>query len=96
MKVYKILHKPTGLFFIPSKGRGNLSKTGKIYPKPPQLKWATGSVRIVLHIWSGKKPQKHQQTIIDHFELESDKSGGYWIDKHYKVNDRDWEIVEYE
>lgn len=30
-KLYKIRHKPTGLFLKPSAGDGNLSKKGKIY-----------------------------------------------------------------
>jgi len=35
MKVYRIKHLPTGLFYIPTTGRydrTNLSKNGKIYP----------------------------------------------------------------
>ena len=94
MKVYKIKHKPTGLFFTPSKGHGNLSKNGKIYPKKPRLEWAGDSVRIVLKTWSNKKPQWHQQIIIDYFEIEPEKSGEYWVDKYFKVNKDDWEIIE--
>lgn len=40
MKVYKIKHKPTGLFYKPSKFRSevNLSKIGKSYSRRPSLK----------------------------------------------------------
>lgn len=41
MKVYKIKHIPTGLFFKPSvyRNKSNLSKNGKIYTSKPSLKW---------------------------------------------------------
>lgn len=94
MKVYKIKHKPTGLFFTPSKGSGNLSKNGKIYPKKPRLEWALGSIRIVLRIWSDRKPQKHQQTIIDYFGIAKDTRGGYWVDQYFESKLEDWEIIE--
>lgn len=38
MKIYKLRHKPTGMFYTPSKygnGHRNLSKTGKVYHKKP-------------------------------------------------------------
>lgn len=93
MKVYKILHKPTGLFFTPSRGHGNLSTTGKVYQRPPQLKWAGESVRIVVKTWSGKKPTKKQQILIDYFEIEPHKDS-YWLDKYFRVSKDDWEIIE--
>lgn len=37
MKVYKLRHKPSGLFFIPSTGKGNLSLRGKVYTRRPNL-----------------------------------------------------------
>lgn len=97
MKVYKILHKPTGLFFIPSRsGRGNLSKIGKIYPRPPRLEWAGTSIRVVLKTFgNSRKIQKHQQILVDYFNLEQQPNGGYWIDKCYKCSPEDWEIIEY-
>lgn len=43
MKIYKLLHIPTGLYFTPSRytnGHRNLSKTGKVYHnKPNPLSW---------------------------------------------------------
>lgn len=50
--VYKLKHKPTGLYYQPVKGRWtddktNLSKTGKIYTSLANAKSA-GSVRICI------------------------------------------------
>lgn len=41
MTFYKIRHKPTGLFFKPSRHRSktNLSKKGKIYERKPSMGW---------------------------------------------------------
>lgn len=96
MKIYKIKHKPTGLFFTPSKGNGNLSINGKIYPRKPNLNWAGDVIRIVLRIWSNRKPNKNQQKIIDYFNLEPDNNGGYWIDKYFPDQKENWEIIEIE
>ena len=39
MRLYRIKHKPTGLFYCPVRGFGsrktNLSKNGKVYTKKP-------------------------------------------------------------
>lgn len=94
MKVFKILHKPTGLFFTPSRGHGNLSTTGKIYSRMPRLEWAGEGVRIVVKSWKGSKLTKKHQTLVYYFEIEPDNRGQYWIDKYFKVSINDWEIVE--
>ena len=41
MKFYKILHKPTGLYYKPSRhgSPANLSKKGKVYERKPSLGW---------------------------------------------------------
>lgn len=49
MKVYKIKHKPTGLYYCPYRYvkvpgqygsvKTNLSKNGKVYATKPSLKW---------------------------------------------------------
>jgi hypothetical protein len=97
MKVYKILHKPTGLYFTPSRGSGNLSSTGKLYPRMPQLKWAGNGVKVIIKTW-GDDPKltKKQKALVNHFNiLPNEKSGkGYWIDKCFDVPITDWEIVE--
>ena len=94
MKVYKILHKPTGLFFTPSKGYGNLSVKGKIYDRVPLLTWAGRSIRIVIKKWSKEKINKKEQTIIDYFDIQKNIRGDYWIDKYFPANLEDWEIIE--
>jgi len=95
MKVYKILHKPTGLFFTPSKGYGNLSSTGKIYPKEPKLEWAGDCIRVQMRIWSkNKKPNKNQKKIIDYFNIKPDDRGGYWINKYFHGEKDNWEIIK--
>ena len=94
MKVYKIKHKPTGLYFTPSRGHGNLSTKGKVYSMKPRLKWVTGSVRIVIKPWSGKKLTKKQQILVDYFEVEPNHRGDYWIDAYFKTSEDDWEIIE--
>ena len=94
MKVYKIKHKPTGLFYTPSKGSGNLSINGKIYPKKPRLEWTGDLIRIKFWSWANKKPNKKQQILIDYFGIEVDKSGGYSVDKYFECRKDDWEIIE--
>ncbi|MFW6247250.1 MAG: hypothetical protein ACOC22_03715 [bacterium] len=89
MKVFKLKHIPTGLFYTPSKGSGNLSKTGKIYSKKPDVKWA---LVLRIKIFSFKqKPTNHHKTIVDYFGLDW-RNGS--IDTYVKTNYEDWEIVE--
>jgi hypothetical protein len=93
MKVWKIKHKPTGLFFTPSRGSGNFSTRGKVYSKIPRLEWAYGSARVVIKTWNGQKPSKKNQILIDYFNIRSDKNS-YWIDTYFPTKEEDWEIVE--
>lgn len=95
MKVYKIRHKPTGLFYIPSRGNGNLSTTGKIYQRKPDIKY-TSMIRIIVRTNSIDKLTKKQKTIIDYFKLDpASNNKYYWVDKHFKTDPSDWEIIEY-
>ncbi|MBW3020185.1 hypothetical protein KY334_02735 [Candidatus Woesearchaeota archaeon] len=97
MKVYKILHKPTGLFFTPSNGSGNLSTTGKVYPKKPTLSWIGNSIRIIVKT-NSEKLSKKNKLIVDHFNIglnENFSNKCYWVDQHYNVNESDWEIVKF-
>jgi hypothetical protein len=94
MKVYKILHKPTGLFFTPSRGMGNLSKVGKLYPKMPSLKWVE-CIRLVVG-WSNKLSER-DLAIIRYFSLNADeRTGGYYIDTYVNPPIEEWEIIEIE
>jgi hypothetical protein len=94
MKVYKIKHKPTGLFFTPSKGYGNLSVKGKVYESRPSMKWIGNSIRIVIRKWKDEKINRKEQIIIDYFKLERNKLEHFWIDSYFPVEQEDWEIVE--
>jgi hypothetical protein len=94
MKVYKILHKPTGLYFTPSVGYGNLSITGKIYSRKPSLDYVGGGVRIIIKKWSNEKLTKKQKIICDYFDIKPDERGIYWIDTYKNTDKSDWEIIE--
>ena len=95
MKVFKILHKPTGLYFTPSNGYGNLSVSGKIYSRKPSLSVCIGdSIRIVVRVWKDKKLSKRLQTIVDYFNIPKTEKGDYWFDEHIKSPHEDWEIIE--
>ena len=95
MRVYKILHKPTGLYFIPSTGSGNLSTTGKVYVRKPSLTICiSGSIRIIVRERKDKKLSKKLQTIVDFFNVPQDKNGGYWFDGYFDTFYEDWEIIE--
>ena len=94
MIVYKIKHKPTGLFFTPSKGNGNLSTTGKIYSRKPRIEWTGGSVRLVIKPWSGSKLTKKHKILVEYFGIEPNHKGDYWLDTYCKVSIDDWEIIE--
>jgi hypothetical protein len=92
MKVYKLLHKPTGLFFTPSRGNGNLSATGKIYPKKPSMQWVEQSLRIVIG-WSNRLSKK-DKSLIEYFGLEPDETGYYHVDKYVHIPADEWEMIE--
>ena len=103
MKVYKILHKPTGLYFTPSNGTGNLSITGKIYSRKPSLTVCIGgSIRIIVHEYGTEevKLSKKLQAIVDFFKIPKETWGeknyfsGYYFDKHINTPYEDWEIIE--
>ena len=72
MKVYKILHKPTGLYFTPSNGYGNLSTTGKMYARTPSLNYIGGSIRIIVKEYGTEeiKLSKRLQTNVDFFGIK--------------------------
>ena len=85
LTVYKLRHKPTGLFYQPVKGRwaeekSNLSKRGKIYETKQYPKdLHTGGVQI-------------SDSLAKEFELTPKTTvwGNYLITK-----EGDWEIVIY-
>ena len=94
MKVFKILHKPTGLFFTPFRGSGNFSINGKIYFRKPRLEWTyQNSVRVVVKNWIGTKLSKKNQILVDYFKISPVKNS-YWIDTYFETDKNDWEIIE--
>ena len=83
--VYKLRHKPTGLFYQPVKGRwsrdkSNLSKRGKIYETKQYPKdLHTGGVTI------SESLQKQFNLVVRHTSY-----GNY-----LSTLESDWEIVKY-
>jgi hypothetical protein len=88
MKVYKLLHKPTGLYFVPSKGNGNFSTKGKIYPTKPSISW-TEKCRIVFY--KKNKQTKKEEILINHFNIKKDSSSWH-VDIYVKTKPEEWEI----
>ena len=102
MIVYKILHKPTGLFYTPSKGYGNLSVSGKIYPKKLSLKHIS-TTRIVINCLdfrdkTRQKLSKKSRILIDYFNIKiynGFQRIWYYYDENHHVPKSDWEIIEF-
>lgn len=89
-KLYKLKHIPTGLFFTPSKGSGNLSKTGKIYiNRIPDLKWVE-TIRVKFY---NDRINKHTKAMIEHFGIDSSKIT-YSFDNYFKTSPDHWEVIE--
>ena len=88
MKLYKLKHLPTGLFYTPSKGSGNLSVKGKIYVGIyPQLSWCN---QVRIKFYTDQKNKKNQ-LLIEHFKLDTSR---YIVDSCFKTDPSDWEIIE--
>jgi hypothetical protein len=80
MKIYKIKHKPTGMFFKPSKypSHHNLSKTGKVYHKR-----ITPFSLMKTYLGEGKYGMTYNHPIKDY---------PYYERRTTCIND--WEILE--
>lgn len=74
MKIYKIKHKPTGLYYKPSvyPYHHNLSKTGKVYHRKPNIEsfLSFGGVLFYYHPlktknWSDKTSERRNTTLED-------------------------------
>jgi len=88
MTIWKILHKPTGLYFTPNRGRGNLSKGGKLYTTPPSLTWCE-TLRLVL--WRrGDHWGPRDLLIIEHWGLDP---APHFIDTYVNTPPEDWQII---
>lgn len=86
MKFYKIKHKPTGLFFKPSRygSKSNLSKKGKVYNRRPTLRYLG---EVYYHPYDGPRPDWSDQS-----RLATARRQGY---EPRPVVENEWEIVEY-
>lgn len=95
MKAYKIKHLPTGLYYTPSRGYGNLSTRGKIYvlANPPKISWVGDKIRIVLQTWNDKLSVK-DSILVDFFKLTPNSGGLFWIDQYFQTSEQDWQIEE--
>jgi hypothetical protein len=97
MICYKIKHKPTGLYFKPSRGKSNLSTKGKLYSMQPNITWIGTNISIVIWTCTGKL-SKVNKTIVDYFNIDTSslKSGSYFSIKTFvNVPLEDWEIETY-
>lgn len=82
MKCYRIRHKPTGLYFCPSREikcklgnyvKSNLSARGKIYHSKPSLKWLDkGGIYSHIHIKEveGYTGTRGKNVLLPFFEFE--------------------------
>lgn len=95
MICYRIKHKPTGLYFKPSRGESNLSSKGKIYTSLPSLKWTGDTIRIRFRGDAIKKLSKAKKILVNHFNL-NEEFDYLWVDQYVKVPFEDWEIETYE
>lgn len=87
-KLYKLKHIPTGLYFTPSRGHGNLSPKGKIYVNTiPRKEWGK-LIRIKFYSENCSKYQK----LIDYFNIKTD--GKWTINEYFDTNLNDWEVIE--
>lgn len=87
MDVYRMKHKPTGLYYTPSKGSGNLSKSGKLYVRKPDIEWGL-TLRIKFHSFRDK-PAGHHKVMMECFGIEW---GNGFVDEYVRTCKSDWEI----
>jgi len=100
MKIYKLKHKPTELFYGPNSGSGNLTPKGKIYDKPPKIENNIFNVRVIIQFLNAKRELSDKnKSLINHFKLSKTLRpwGKYeWdVDKRFNVPMEDWEIVKF-
>lgn len=98
MKVFKLKHIPTGLFYQPSKGSGNFSERGKVYSQRPNDNTLGATRRCKVVYWTvNGRMNRRIKLLNEHFNLGIKKSSTYiHIDTYVKTRKEDWEIVEFE
>jgi hypothetical protein len=95
MKTYKIRHMPTGLFFTPSRGNGNLSAKGNAYVRKPDIGW--GECLTMNRVPQGDADW-HNRNYYDTNKvgMAIKKWLGKYPDTRYVHTTVDqWEIIEY-
>lgn len=87
-KVYKLRHKPTGLFYQP--GKCNLSEKGKVYTKAPSKRWP----RYYVELPKDSKVYKKYKDILDPLNTITGRVANWkWMTT---ISMADWEIVVYD
>lgn len=93
MKVYRLKHIPTGLYF---KGVGrtgcNLTPLGQLYTSKPSMRWVR-NIRVNYRT-SGKQNETDKK-MADFFRL-TPRTGWQRINRRIDTPETDWEIVEVE
>lgn len=87
-KIYKLRHKPTGLFYQP--GERNLSEKGKTYTKTPSKRWPGYYVELP----KDSKVYKKYKDILDPLNKVAGPVAKWkWVTT---ATTDDWEIVAYD
>jgi len=83
LKVYKLLHKPTGLFYKPVRGYdSNLGLSGKLYSKKPSIPSS-----ITINLTYGRiKEGSMSDKMFKYFERRNGR---------VEIPDSDWELIQY-
>lgn len=93
MKLYRIKHKPTGLYYKPAQNGNTLSRKGKVYHRKPNTKWCEVYFKNVG--WSKPNVSKELENWLG---LSWDEIKKTYINRDnylaIKSSVRDWEIEE--
>jgi hypothetical protein len=87
-KIYKLRHKPTGLFYQP--GERNLSEKGKVYTKKPNKRWPGGFIFLPK---DSRVYKKYAEMLEPLNEITGPSRDWKW--RMFASTD-DWEIVIYD
>jgi hypothetical protein len=101
MTVYRIKHKPTGLFFQPTnRTTANLGCNGKVYTRKPSLKNLDTNLAIRYFSRSGFLSEEIK-LLLDHFKIDRNHGSvrieETWVYINvFVLNDlNDFEIIKY-
>lgn len=99
MKAYKILHKPTGLFYTPcTSNYTNLTRKGKLYENQPSIAKLGCGIRFILKTtwYTHKNDLPYEDKLIaKYLHINFDSFGSYTnVDGRFSVPATDWQIIE--